>query len=109
MATTAAHRRDGIDACSRYLTNNLEYLRHDQALEAGWPIATGVIEGARRHLIADSSTSPGTLGPGRSRSRPETPRSGHQRCLDEYWRFHLARQHERVHRNDYQDGYSLTA
>ncbi len=29
--------------------------------------------------------------------------------LDEYWRFHLARQHERVHQSGYQDGYSLTA
>lgn len=26
---------------------------YDQALEAGWPIATGVIEGACRHLIGD--------------------------------------------------------
>ena len=27
--------------------------RANQALANGWPIATGVIEGARRHLIAD--------------------------------------------------------
>jgi hypothetical protein len=37
----------------RYLNARHEYLRYDQALEAGWPIATGVIEGACRHLIAD--------------------------------------------------------
>jgi hypothetical protein len=30
-----------------------DYLRYDQALAAGWPIATGVIEGACRHLIGD--------------------------------------------------------
>ena len=44
------NRRTGADACVRYLGNKHEYLRYDQALAAGWPIATGVIEGACRHL-----------------------------------------------------------
>ena len=35
------------------LTTKHEYLRYNQALAAGWPIATGVIEGACRHLIGD--------------------------------------------------------
>ena len=46
-------QRAGTDACVRYLTSKDEYLRYDQALAAGWPIATGVIEGACRHLIGD--------------------------------------------------------
>ena len=46
-------RRAGADACVRYLSARHEYLRYDQALAGGWPIATGVIEGACRHLIAD--------------------------------------------------------
>jgi hypothetical protein len=29
--------------------------------------------------------------------------------FEEYWSFHLARQHERVHQSGYQDGYALTA
>jgi hypothetical protein len=33
----------------RYLNARREYLRYDQALADGWPIATGVIEGACRH------------------------------------------------------------
>ena len=37
----------------RYLTNNTEYLRYDEALASGCPIATGVVEGACRHLIGD--------------------------------------------------------
>jgi hypothetical protein len=28
----------------RYLTNNKEHLRYDEALASGWPIATGVVE-----------------------------------------------------------------
>jgi hypothetical protein len=46
-------RRGGIDATIGYLTNNAGHLRYDHALAHGWPIATGVIEGACRHLIAD--------------------------------------------------------
>ncbi|MET9064396.1 hypothetical protein [Streptosporangium sandarakinum] len=29
--------------------------------------------------------------------------------LEEYWTFHLARQHERIHQTGYPDGYALTA
>jgi hypothetical protein len=46
-------RRSGADACVRYLGNKREFLHYGQALDAGWPVATGVIEGACRHLIAD--------------------------------------------------------
>jgi hypothetical protein len=52
-AGLAASRRHGAGACVRYLNTKREYLRYDQALEAGWPIATGIIEGACRHIIAD--------------------------------------------------------
>ncbi len=46
-------RRDANDACVGYLTRHPDQLRHDTALAAGWPIATGAIEGACRHLTGD--------------------------------------------------------
>jgi hypothetical protein len=36
-----------------YYERNLPYMRYDMYLEKGWPIGTGVIEGACRHLIKD--------------------------------------------------------
>ena len=36
-----------------YLTNNQMYMRYDKALASGWPIATGMIEGACRSVIED--------------------------------------------------------
>ena len=36
-----------------YLENKQPYLDYPRALANGWPIATGVIEGACRHLVAD--------------------------------------------------------
>jgi hypothetical protein len=45
--------RAGVDACAAYLTNKAPYLDYPTALASGWPIATGVIEGACRHLVKD--------------------------------------------------------
>jgi hypothetical protein len=42
---TVGHHK-GIDDAVAYLTNKAEYLCYDTALAAGWPIATGIIEGA---------------------------------------------------------------
>ena len=42
-----------LDPCARYLLNNAKYLKYDDYLKAGFPMATGVIEGACRHLIKD--------------------------------------------------------
>lgn len=44
-------QREPLDKCAEYLLKNRERLNYAQALEKGWPIATGVIEGACRHLV----------------------------------------------------------
>jgi hypothetical protein len=43
----------GMDKAVTYLTNNHKHMRYDRALAAGWPIATGMIEGACRFVIED--------------------------------------------------------
>lgn len=45
--------RGNIDKCADYLLKNKARLQYGKALSAGFPIATGVIEGACRHLIND--------------------------------------------------------
>jgi hypothetical protein len=42
-----------VDKAVTYLTNNHMHMKYDKALAAGWPIATGVIEGACRFVIED--------------------------------------------------------
>jgi hypothetical protein len=46
-------QRKPVDKAADYLENNRARLRYDQALAQGLPIATGVIEGACRHLVKD--------------------------------------------------------
>lgn len=49
----SAEARKPVDRCVRYLRKNAKYMQYDVYLAAGYPIATGVIEGACRHLVED--------------------------------------------------------
>ena len=51
--TLSQGEREPVDKAADYLENNHQRLQYDQALEQGLPIATGVIEGACRHLVKD--------------------------------------------------------
>lgn len=49
----SAKERKNADTCADYLLKYKNYLRYDHCLTAGYPIATGVIEGACRYLVRD--------------------------------------------------------
>ncbi len=51
--TLSAKKRKTIGKVAKYLTNHTKMLRYDHYMKQGYPIATGVIEGACRHLVAD--------------------------------------------------------
>jgi hypothetical protein len=109
-AGLAGSRRTGADACVRYLDGKQEFLRYDQALQAGWPIATGVIEGACRHLIADrldiSGARWGLEGAEAVLTLRAVISTGD---FEEYWRFHLTREHQRLYPGIKQGQYTLGA
>jgi hypothetical protein len=42
-----------LNEICNYFRNNLNRMRYDEYLQAGYPIATGVIEGACRHAVKD--------------------------------------------------------
>ncbi|MCP4989523.1 MAG: hypothetical protein GY928_26760 [Colwellia sp.] len=46
-------QRVNIDKCADYLLKNKARLQYGEALKSGYHIASGVIEGACRHLIND--------------------------------------------------------
>ena len=59
MRRSATHRklsdkdREALDKCAAYLLKNKKRFDYAMALKHGWPIATGIIEGACRHLVKD--------------------------------------------------------
>jgi hypothetical protein len=46
-------QRKAVDMCADSLLNRQSSLRYDVFLAQGFPIATGVIEGACRHVVKD--------------------------------------------------------
>jgi hypothetical protein len=97
-ASLTSAQRTGADACVRYLTSKDEYLRYDQALAAGWPIATGVIEGACRHLIGDRLDITGARWGLQGAEAILTLRAVISNGdFDDYWRYHLTREHQRLY------------
>ena len=54
--------RKPVDTCADYLRKYAPYLHYDRYLAAGYPIATGVIEGACRYLVRDRMELTGAVG-----------------------------------------------
>jgi hypothetical protein len=104
------NQRTRVAACVRYLNGKHEFLHYDQALEAGWPIATGVIEGACRHLIADRLSVGGARWGLDGAEAVLTLRAVISNGdFEEYWRFHLEREHQRLYPGVKQGQYTLGA
>lgn len=100
-----AKRREPVDACATYLLNKSPYLHYDNYLYQGFPIATGVIEGACRHLIKDRMEVTGAkwrLAGAEAVIRLRALRSSND--FDEYWHFHEACEYKRNHRDQYAGG-----
>jgi hypothetical protein len=97
--------RKPVDTCANYLLTYAPYLKYNHYLDQGFPIATGVIEGACRHLVKDRMEVTGarwSLIGAEAVLRLRALRSSHD--FDEYWDFHEKREYERNHRSLYADG-----
>jgi hypothetical protein len=81
-----------------YYRRNAPYMHYDEYLAQGWPIGTGVVEGACGHLVKDRMEQAGM----------RWKQEGAQAVLDlravrlngdwdAYWQYHRQQQHERVY------------
>ncbi|GFH38989.1 hypothetical protein SCWH03_52530 [Streptomyces pacificus] len=103
-------RRSGVDKAVGYLRAKLPYLGCDIALAEGWPIATGVIEGACRHLIKDRMDITGARwGLAGAEAVLKLRAVISNGDFEEYWEYHTQREHLRVHAIRYRDGLTLAA
>jgi hypothetical protein len=96
--------RKGIDDAVGYLTNKTAYLRYDTALHKGFPIATGVIEGACRHLVKDRLDITGArwgLSGAEAVLKLRALRSNGD--FDTYWAWHEKQEFSRNHQARYRD------
>jgi hypothetical protein len=98
-------QREDADTCAKYLLAKSKYLDYATALEKGWPIATGVVEGACRHLVKDRMDITGArwgLRGAEAVLKLRALRSNGD--FSSYWAYHLAQEQERVHKSRYFNG-----
>jgi hypothetical protein len=98
MRALTASKRAAVDKCADYLLKYRDMLRYDQYLAAGYPIGTGVIEGACRYLVKDRMERTGarwTLDGAEAVLRLRALWTNGD--FEEYWTFHLDREYERNH------------
>ncbi|MFJ4429082.1 ISKra4 family transposase [Streptomyces bobili] len=96
--------RKGIDDAVGYLKNKAAYLRYDTALAEGFPIATGIIEGACRHLVKDRLDITGArwdLSGAEAVLKLRALRSNGD--FDTYWAWHETQEFTRNHQARYRD------
>jgi hypothetical protein len=95
-------KRTNADACADYLLAKRAYLDYPTALTNGWPIATGVIEGACRHLVKDRMDITGArwgLESAEAVLKLRALRSNGD--FEAYWRYHRKQERRRVHESRY--------
>ena len=109
-AGLGSEKAESVEKVCAYLQNKTPYLDYATALKRGWPIATGIIEGACRHLIKDRLDITGARW-----SLPGAEAILKLRALisnadfEPYYAWHLRREHQRNHQAHYQDKLSLAA
>jgi hypothetical protein len=101
-----ATERKGADTAADYLDAKAPFLDYATALAAGWPIATGVIEGACRHLVKDRMDITGARWGLDGAEAILTLRAVITNSdFDDYWQFHLAQERHRNHYSQYTDNH----
>jgi len=92
------YRRKSVEDAIRYFANHASYMRYDEYLARGWPIASGVIEGGCKHVVRGRMERSGMMW-----SRPGAHAMLQLRAVrinddwDDYQRFHRHREHLRLY------------
>jgi hypothetical protein len=99
---TTANRKTA-EKTARYLEAKAPWLDYPAALANGWPISTGVIEGACRHLVKDRMDITGARwGTETAEAILKLRALQANGDFDEYWAYHQHREHQRNHPASYQ-------
>lgn len=94
----SAAKRKPVETAAAYFYRNRAHMRYGEYLQKGWPIATGVVEGACKNLVKDRMERSGmrwtpTMAEAMLKLRA-TYLSGD---FEEYWRFHLQYEQQRLY------------
>jgi hypothetical protein len=89
-------KRKAAAATATYLTAKAPYLDYPKALAAGWPISSGLIEGACRHIVKDRMDITGARwGVATAEAVLRIRALCANGDFEPYWAYHLQRERER--------------
>jgi hypothetical protein len=94
--------REAIDTCCDYLIKYAPLMNYCHYMNEGFPIATGVIEGACRHLIKDRLDITGArwgLHGAEAILKIRSLKSSGD--FEKYWQFHITQEQARNHGSNY--------
>jgi len=101
-ATLSHAKRATAATTADYLDRKAPYLDYPTALAAGWPIATGIIEGACRHLVKDRMDITGARwNPAGAEAILQLRTLHANGDFNQYWAYHLNQEHNRTHTTRY--------
>lgn len=87
-----------LKAATSYFYRNRGYMRYHDYLQKGWPITTGVVEGACGNLVKDRMERSGMRWKPKMAEAMLKMRAIYlSGDLEEYWAFHVQKEHERIH------------
>ena len=96
--TWTGTQRQAVRRTVGYYQRNRPYMHYDEYLACGWPIGTGVVEGACGHLVKDRLEQSGMrwrkAGAQVVLDLRAVRLNGH---WDRYWQFHRQQQHQRLY------------
>jgi len=96
--SVTGNKRQTLEKIAKYLRRNRRYMKYDEYLRQGLPIASGCVEGACKNLIKDRLERSGMrwslLGAEAMIQMRSVYLSGD---LDDYWDFHLEQDHYRLY------------
>lgn len=87
-----------LQAVAAYFSKNRSYMRYDQYLSKGWPIASGPVEGACKNLIKDRMERSGmrwTIGMAEAVVKLRAVYLSGD--FDRYWEFHIQQDQRRLY------------
>lgn len=91
-------KRQTLEKVGNYLRRNRKYMRYDDYLRQGLPIASGCVEGACKHLIKDRLERSGMRWSLAGAEAMIQLRSVYlSGDFDDYWEFHLEQEQRRLY------------
>jgi hypothetical protein len=91
-------KRKPVEDAAEYFEGNRDRMKYDEYLAAGYPIGSGVVEGACRHLVKDRMERTGMRWlPSGAQAMLDLRATYLNGEWDAYWNFHMLQEDERLY------------